>query len=368
MNQRGLPGATHDRNRPRTGAWGSAAALSLVCRRPTRAGRVRRTAFFFGAGSLSTGARITSPPGRSMTDSQALQAEQLAGDVSPLHRRPPHTDGTGMVRPHAEPAVLAFGAPACGAFAPGRRRPQAGLPVALRSAPQTVRLQDATHAPGRRRTRRASREEAAVTPRAQSRVLSRGLHPSAWSLCRGASPPPDPPPPCGRGSARSTPVRGHARHGHPAAPLALARRAPGVAPQRGRPERAWLQHHPGAPARHSRAPPPAWGAVVLPAAAPWLASRSLLAPAAAGRRGPPRRRDGRCRGPRLARRAGAARPAPRPVPVLRAVRSAGSGTSAGASARAPLAGDGLNPARFAPRRCAAGCAGGLTPPPARGSG
>jgi hypothetical protein len=60
--------------------------------------------------------------------------------------------------------------------------------------------------------------------------------------------------------------------------------------------------------------------------------------------------------------------APRPVPVLRAVRSAWSCTAVRASARAPLAGDGLNPARFAPRRCAAGCAGGLTPPPARGSG
>jgi hypothetical protein len=54
--------------------------------------------------------------------------------------------------------------------------------------------------------------------------------------------------------------------------------------------------------------------------------------------------------------------------VLRAVRSSGSGSAAGASARAPRSGVGVNPARFAPRRCAAGCAGGLTPPPDRGSG
>ena len=54
--------------------------------------------------------------------------------------------------------------------------------------------------------------------------------------------------------------------------------------------------------------------------------------------------------------------------VLRAVRSSGSGSAVGASARAPRSGVGVNPARFAPRRCAAGCAGGLTPPPDRGSG
>jgi hypothetical protein len=60
--------------------------------------------------------------------------------------------------------------------------------------------------------------------------------------------------------------------------------------------------------------------------------------------------------------------APRTRHVLRAVRSSGSGSAAGASARAPRSGVGVNPARFAPRRCAAGCAGGLTPPPDRGSG
>ena len=60
--------------------------------------------------------------------------------------------------------------------------------------------------------------------------------------------------------------------------------------------------------------------------------------------------------------------APRSRLVLRAVRSSGFGSAAGASARAPRSVAGVNPARFAPRRCAAGCAGGLTPTPDRGSG
>ena len=55
-------------------------------------------------------------------------------------------------------------------------------------------------------------------------------------------------------------------------------------------------------------------------------------------------------------------------PVLRAVRSSGFGMTAGVPARAPLAVAGVNPARFAPRRFAAGCAGGLPPATARGSG
>jgi hypothetical protein len=276
----------------------------------------------------------------------------------------------------------------------------------------------------------------------------------------GRNAPPRPPAPL-RGVVRALrPRRGAmpATASQPAPLRTLARRAPGSRRRPAGLSAHGLRRGAGAPrAGFLRAPPP-WGAVVRPAAAPWLAARSRLAPAAAGRRAPHRARAGSYRGRgshdafrsfglaprsrpvlRAVRSSGpgstsSPRPAPlarspaaaggtaskqgskgglvppwtpqpsaygarqrarRPGPtrgfrsqphagagvrpaahrwhhgrrlVLRAVRSSGSGSAAGASARAPRSGVGVNPARFAPRRCAAGCAGGLTPPPDRGSG
>ncbi len=220
-------------------------------------------------------------------------------------RLTPWLRSSGCERRASRGAPLAA---ACGAFAPGRRRPQAGLPVALRSAPQADR-----------RCTQPPRQPvgAGVAPGAKRR-LSRRLHKAAGLSRRSHAPPGvlpgglrrprAPRPPAAGGPRAAAPAAGHARYGHPGrAARPGAEDAPGVAPQPGHPTRAWLQHRPGAPARHSRAPPPAWGAVVRPAAAPGLASRSLLAPAAAGRRGPPAARARPVRGPRLARRAGAAR-------------------------------------------------------------
>ena len=107
-----------------------------------------------------------------------------------------------------------------------------------------------------------------VTALAQSRSLSRRLHAPAEPCRGGETPPRDPPPPRGRGS--------RAQHLRPAMPATASRPAPlrplpkqarGAA-QRGRPERAWLRHRPGAPREgFLRAPRPG-GPSCDPAALP----------------------------------------------------------------------------------------------------
>jgi hypothetical protein len=199
-------------------------------------------------------------------------------------------------RPPAAPSLRAGGARKRACLWPfAQRRKRSG------SGPQPPRHSG-------RRTRRARRAERLSRRVHTAASVSRRLPPSAWSLAGGQAPR-DPPPPCGRRTARRGTARGHARYGHPGRAAHPGVSAPGVAPQPGHPTRAWLQPRPGAltPRHHERGVPPAWGAVVRPAAAPGLASRSLLAPAAAGRRGPPEAAWRPVRGPRLARRAGAAR-------------------------------------------------------------
>jgi len=268
-----------------------------------------------------------------MTDSQALQAEQLAGVIAAsataAHRRRRHGPaprrdcgarrgdrrrGQAEARVSSPPACAPRGA--ClrrarlrrlrsGPASTGGAGGALVSPVALRSASQAVRLREASPAPGRRRMRRASREEAAVTPHAQSRVLSRGLPPSAWSLAGGASPPPRPPAPCGRGSARPAPAASHARYGHPGR---AAR--PGAQSARGRTA-------PGAPYARMASTPSRRAGALFPRAAPGLGGRRAPGRyAVAGGRAfsapwprlrpvavtPPRRYEGRCGGSRLARR------------------------------------------------------------------
>jgi hypothetical protein len=262
-------------------------------------------------------------------------------------------------RPPAAPSLRAGGARKRACLWPfAQRRKRSG------SGPQPPRHSG-------RRTRRARRAERLSRRVHTAASVSRRLPPSAWSLAGGQAPR-DPPPPCGRRTARRGTARGHARYGHPGRAAHPGVSAPGVAPQPGHPTRAWLQPRPGAltPRHHERGVPPAWGAVVRPAAAPGLASRSLLAPAAAGRRGPPEAAWRPVRGPRLARRAGAAR-----AGTVACARLAGRsfvlfwhpGRRLG-----PRAPGGRRPQprslRCAPPGGGAGCAGGLTPPPARGSG
>ena len=131
--------------------------------------------------------------GRCIGDRRPQTASPESGPTKSLRCSPgiAATRTQRRVSPHPPPArlgALAFGAPACGAFAPGRRRPQAGLPVALRSAPQSGQAVHATAAPTRRRRRRARREEAPVTPPAQSRGLVTPVACTAWSLAGGAMP------------------------------------------------------------------------------------------------------------------------------------------------------------------------------------
>jgi hypothetical protein len=216
------------------------------------------------------------------------------------------------VSPHPPAALLgalAAGAPACGAFAAARRRPQAGLPVGLRSAPQAVRLRAATAAPLRSAHPSRQARRAPVTPRAKGRLRVTPLASLRLESCRGAQPPETPRPPAAGGPRAAAPARAMPATGTPAAPLALAQARQGSHRTRRTLRAHGLQHRPGAltPRHHERGVPPAWGAVVRPAAAPGLASRALLAPAAAGRRGPPEAAARPVRGPRLARRPSAAR-------------------------------------------------------------
>ena len=267
-----------------------------------------------------------------MTDSQALQVEQLAGgDVGRCI-----VDRRTQTAP-ASPAP----ARACGARRGDRRRGQAEARVSSPPvcAPRgaclrRARLRRLRSGPAfnRRRQRRlglacgpplssAKRSGGARNPRARpsahtSRQPQRsGCHAActkprpvtavactAWSLAGGRCPPRDPPPPCGRGSARSTPVRGHARYGHPGR---AAR--PGAKSARGRTAAA-------APYARMAATPSRRAGAPLPRAAPGLG----------GRRAP-----GRCAGAGVAFAPGpGCGRSPRPP---RSARQAG----AGAAARTP---------------------------------
>ena len=197
------------------------------------------------------------------------------------------------------------------------------------------------------------------------------------NLVGGASPPPNPPPPCGRGSARSTPVRGHARYGQPA----RATQNPGAQSARVARKPAGLSAHgfDAVQARRAqvfcarprpggrRAPGRCAVAGGRAFSAPW---RRLRPVAAAPRGGVTAGAGGRGSHAGLVPFAAAcgARLAPRPVPVLRAVRSTWFAPRPVLRPARPWLATASTPLASLRRRHAAGCAGGFTPPPARGSG
>jgi hypothetical protein len=279
------------------------------------------------------------------------------------------------VSPHPPAALLgalAAGAPACGAFAAARRRPQAGLPVGLRSAPQAVRLRAATAAPLRSAHPSRQARRAPVTPRAHSRLRVTPLASLRLESCRGASPP--------RPPAPLRPADRAPRHRTRPCPLRAPRprRSPWRAERQGSHRtRGTLRAHGFNPvqARSPRAimsagcRRPGGPSCARPRRRRWRARvQRALAPAAAGRRGPPRRRQGRCGG--RGSHAGPAAASAGPAAGVRCARrpTAFPAPRPGPSPRAPLARHGLNPAHCAARRqAAAGCAGGLTPSRARGS-
>ena len=226
------------------------------------------------------------------------------------------------------------------------------------------------------RSAQASRQarRAPVTPLAHSRLRVTSLACTAWSLTWGGYPP-DPPPPSGRRTARATSAWAMPATGTTAAPLALARRAPGVAPQPWHPRRAWLQHRPGAltPRHHERGVPPAWGAVVRPGPAVLLAGTRSACPGKTWPGSPPpppaaqqpvpgRSRGGGGSHDAAAPEASKARGTPPGPPATRGVASAYRCTAA----RAHLAG---RPTAFpAPRPGPSpGAASGPKPDPARKS-
>jgi len=304
------------------------------------------------------------------------------------------------VSPHPPPALLgalAFGAPACGAFAPGRRRPQAGLPVALRSAPQadgrctqdprrhvgaTVAPAATARAPRPARSRPSStasargwrpgrrRQHSQAQPRrperacragchagCTSRMASRVLHAPAEVYRGGEAPPRDPPPPCAGGSRAVAPAAGPCPP-RPGRPRRSPWREERQGSQRSRPALSahGLEPRTGRAGQRFSLAAPGWGAVVRPAAAPGLASRPLLVPAAAGRRTPhcPLRR---------VRDGGAARTTGRAAPGLHR----GHGTSCGPSVRPvpavrPVSRPAPPVARDGGRHRKTASKGGLVPP------
>ena len=237
---------------PRTGARGSVSSWCAA----TCGDQARKTTSFFAAGRVSRRARITSPPaGRSMTDNQAqaLQVEPDAGgdigrciasrrtQTAPAWSGPgkslrcspggspprasrgprqltPRLRSSGRLPPARPPA-----APSLRPASTTRARGAPGLALGLRSAPQADRSADATAAPGRRRTRRARREER----------LSRHVHKAASChvgcirrpgvLSGGLRRPRTPRPPAAGGSRARQRRPAMPATGTPAAPLTLAR-------------------------------------------------------------------------------------------------------------------------------------------------
>jgi hypothetical protein len=125
--------------------------------------------------------------------------------------------------------------------------------------------------------------------------------------------------------------------GTTAAPLALARRAPGVAPHPWHPERAWLEAPSGRAARRFSARATPLGGRRAPGRCGAAGGRATARPGIACGRSPrPPQRAGRpVRGRGSHDRPCRSGPAPRSRHVLRAVRSSGFCTPAGAPARAP---------------------------------
>ena len=399
-NQRSLPGATHDRDRPAYRCMG-------FCRRfvpgvpvaDPRGPSQGEPLSPLGQVAWSSGRANHIPPGRSMTDSQARAgrsgspATSAAASSTAAHRRRRHGPAPRRAcgarrgdRRHAQAEARVTSPPACaprgaclrrarlrrlrsGPAAPRARG--AVLPVALRSASQADRLREATAAPLRSAHPSRQARRAPVTPRAHSRLRVTAVASLRLESCRGGFAAPEPPAPlrpAGRAldaGGRPCPLRAPRPRRSP-----WRKRAPGVAPQPWHPTHAWLRDRPGAlgPRHHARGcRRPGGPSCSRPLRRGWRRVRSWprLRPVAVAPRGGV---TGRCGG-----HGSHAGPVPRRAGTAAGARLAGrpgtcSGTTAGASARAPLAGDGLNPARFAPRRSAAGGAGGLTPSPARGSG
>ena len=216
---------------------------------------------------------------------------------------------------------------------PGRARDLVPLRVSLQKRPATAcRVRAIRRAsPARRGAVESARGwHAPCTPRQSS---NRG----------GEGAPPNPPAPRRHVDRRATPARAMPATAGRAAPLGLARSAPAVAAQPGRPARAWLQHRAGASPRASCAAPRGWGASVRPALRPgWRARFGAPWPGLGGsprtphrktsgggalteaaRAQPARRTAASARLRRPSQHLAAPRPAARPSPARCARRRAG---------------------------------------------
>ena len=321
---------------PRALVQGVLSAAGAPLRAGTKPGR--KTASFFAAGRWSRRARITSPPaGRSMTDNQAqaLQVEPSAGGVL----------GRCIVdrRPQTAPAV-------CGPNKGLRCLPGGSAPRASRGARRlTPRLRSSGRLPSARPPAAPSlraggaRKRACLWPSAQRRKavrrctqpprqpvgagvapgakrrLSRRLHKAAGLSRRSHAPPGvlpggdaprTPRPPAAGGPRARRRCEAMRATGTPAAPLTLARKTR----QGSHRTRGTLRAHGFNPAQArrratpARRPRPGGPSCARPLRRRWRARiQRALAPAAAGRRGPPWRVQGLCGGHGSHAGAGAAR-------------------------------------------------------------